>query len=197
MRFRVAASLAALVLLVILVQSGAMVLLLHDKEEEFIEKQLGDQIEHSMELFRRSPDATLPSTPAMWLYRVGPGAPGDQLPPLFRGLAVGNHEVYLGSKEYHVAVREDQGTRYILAYDVEEHESRLNNLMLITVSAAIGLALLTLLAGYALAGRLTGTSSAWPGASSRSRRGRWPSPGWNANCWPWPKPWRNIANGSA
>ncbi|HJV92024.1 MAG TPA: sensor histidine kinase, partial [Azonexus sp.] len=74
MRFRVAASLAALVLLVILVQSGIMVLLLHEKEEEFIEKQLGDQIEHSMELFRRSPDASLPSTPAMWLYRVGQGA---------------------------------------------------------------------------------------------------------------------------
>lgn len=156
MRFRVAASLAALVLLVILVQSGAMVLLLHEKEEEFIEKQLGDQIEHSMELFRRSPDATLPSTPAMWLYRVGPGAPGDEVPPLFRGLAVGNHEVFLGSKEYHVAVREDRGSRYILAYDVEEHESRLESLMLITVSAAIALALLTLVAGYALAGRLTG-----------------------------------------
>lgn len=156
MRFRVAASLAALVLLVILVQSGAMVLLLHEKEEEFIEKQLGNQIEHSMELFRRSPVATLPSTPAMWLYRVARGEPGDEVPPLFRGLAVGNHEVFLGSKEYHVAVREDEGARYILAYDVEDHESRLDSLMLVNVSAALALALLTLVAGYALAGRLTG-----------------------------------------
>lgn len=156
MRFRVAVSLAALVLLVILVQSVAMVLLLHEKEEEFIEKQLGDQIEHSMELFRRSPEATLPSTPAMWLYRVGRDESGDEVPPLFRGLAVGNHEVYLGTKEYHVAVRDDSGARYILAYDVEDHESRLDSLMLITVSAALALALFTLLAGYLLAGRLTG-----------------------------------------
>lgn len=156
MRFRVSAAVAALVLLVILLQSVAMVLLLHEKEEAFIEKQLGDQIAHSMEIWRHSPNTALSSTPAMWLYRVGKGESGSRVPPLFGGLEVGNHEVYLGSKEYHVAVREDDGARYILAYDVEEHESRLNNLMLITVMASVVLGLFTLLAGYLLAGKLTG-----------------------------------------
>ncbi|HJV93208.1 MAG TPA: HAMP domain-containing sensor histidine kinase, partial [Azonexus sp.] len=93
------------------------------------------------------------------------------------GLGVGNHEVYLGSKEYHVAVREDQGNRYILAYDVEEHESRLNNLMLITISAAIGLALLTLVAGYALAGRLTGRLERLAGRVEQEAPGPLAEPG--------------------
>lgn len=155
MRFRIAAAVAALVLLVILLQSVVMVLLQHEKEEAFIEKQLGDQIEHSMELWRHSPNTALPSTPAMWLYRVGKGESASHVPPLLSGLKVGNHEVFLGSKEYHVAVREDDGARYILAYDVEAHELRLSNLILITVATSLALGLLTLLLGYLLAGRLT------------------------------------------
>ena len=50
MRFRVAVSLAALALLVIVVQSIVMFRLLDRKEEEFIDQQLSEQIEHSMAL---------------------------------------------------------------------------------------------------------------------------------------------------
>ncbi len=155
MRFRVAASLAALALLVLLVHSVVMVLLFDKKEEEFINHQLDAQIAYSMEIWRQSPNAALPNTPAMWLYRVGRGETAGAVPPLLAGLAVGNHEVYLGSKEYHVAVREDESARYILAYDVDDHESRLDSLMLTTLSASLLLGLLTLIAGFHLAGRLT------------------------------------------
>ena len=155
MRFRVAAALGVVVLLVILAQSVAMVLTLHGKEEEFIDRQLSAQIEHSMEVARQSPNAAFPNTPDMWLYRVGKGERGDQVPPMMAGLKTGNHKVYLGSKEYHVAVREDESARYILAHDVEEHESWLNSLMLVTVLTAILLGLLTLLAAYLLSGSLT------------------------------------------
>ena len=155
MRFRVAASLAALALLVLLVHSVVTVLLFDKKEEEFINHQLDAQIAYSMEIWRQSPNAALPNTPAMWLYRVGRGETAGAVPPLLAGLAVGNHEVYLGSKEYHVAVREDESARYILAYDVDDHESRLDSLMLTTLSASLLLGLLTLIAGFHLAGRLT------------------------------------------
>ena len=155
MRFRVAVSLAALALLVIVVQSIVMFRLLDRKEEEFIDQQLSEQIEHSMALWQKSPDAAFPNTPSMWLYRVGKGEAGQGVPPFLARLPVGNHETYLGSKEYHVAVREDDKARYILAYDVEDHESRLDSLIAINLTAAIGLALFTLLAGYLVAGRLT------------------------------------------
>lgn len=155
MRLRVAASLAALALLVLLVHSVTMVLLIDRKEDEFINHQLDAQIEHSMDVWHQSPVAARPNTPAMWLYRVGKDEVADAVPPFLAGLAVGNHEVYLGSKEYHVAVREDVSARYVLAYDVEGHESRLASLMLVTIGAAVLLGLLTLFAGYLLAGRLT------------------------------------------
>jgi len=155
MRFRVAASLAALALLVLVAQSVAMILLLDEKEEEFIENQLSDQIAHSMAIWRQSPGAAFPNTPSMFLYRVGKGEAGNNVPALFAGLKVGNHELFQGDKEFHVAVREDEGARYILAYDVEDHESRLDSLMLLTVTASVLLGVLTLFAGYLLAGRLT------------------------------------------
>lgn len=159
MRLRIAATLAAMALLVILTLSLGLVFLLDDKEEEFIENNLSDQIEHSMAIWSKSPEAAFPNTPSMWLYRLpkdAAPAPGSaDVPPLFARLKVGNHEVFLGSKEYHVAVREDALARYILAYDVEDHESRLNELIWITVGVSIVLGLLTLVAGYLLAGRLT------------------------------------------
>lgn len=156
MRFRAAAWLAALAVLVILLQSTALIWLLDEKEEEFIERQLNDQIEHSMELWRKVPDAALPNAPDMWLYRLPVGkALAGNVPPMFADLGVGNHEVYLGSKEYHVAVRDDESARYILAYDVEDHEARLSSLVLLTVLASGLLGLLTLAVGYLVAGRLT------------------------------------------
>lgn len=155
MRVRVAVVLAALALLVILVQSLVLISQLDRTEEEFIDNQLNDQIAYSMEVWRKSPDLAFPNTPAMWLYRIGKEQPPVNVPPFLVGLGPGNHEVYLGSKEYHVAVREDEQARYILAYDVEDHEDRLDQLILVTVLAASGLGLLTLVAGYLLAGRLT------------------------------------------
>lgn len=159
MRLRIAVSLAALSLLVILTLAAFLLFLLHEKEEAFIDNLLSDQIEHSMAIWRTSPEAAFPNTPSMWLYRMAreatPGHARAEVPPLFAGLPVGKHEVYLGSKEYHVAVREDDRARYILAYDVEEHESRLNSLIWITLGGVLLLGLLTLLAGYWLAGRLS------------------------------------------
>jgi len=158
MRLRIAASLAALALLVILTQSLALILMYDDKEEAVIDNLLSQQIEYSMDIWRKSPEAAFPNTPSMWLYRVakdGRESKEHSVPPLFARLGVGRHEVYLGSREYHVAVREDDSARYILAYDVEDNETRRSSLMLVTIATSLGLALLTLLAGYLLAGRLS------------------------------------------
>jgi signal transduction histidine kinase len=156
MRLRVAMSLAVLALLVLLSQSVAMILLLDEKEEEFIENQISDQIEHSMAIWPHAPAAAFPNTRFMRLFHVSKEETGAAVPAVFAHLKVGNHEIHQGGKEFHVAVRENDSGRYILAYDVDGHESRLNSLMLLTISASVLLGALTLFAGYRLAGRLTG-----------------------------------------
>jgi signal transduction histidine kinase len=157
MRLRIALALGALSLLVILAQSLTMLAVFDETEEEFIDQLLTQQIAHSMAVWKTAPESAFPNTPAMQLYRIGAGtAPSDGLPVEVRSLPVGNHEIHLGGREAHVAVRQDGGARYILVYDVEEHEERLFSLMLLTLTAGTLLALMVLLAGYALAGRLAG-----------------------------------------
>ena len=158
-RLRLALGLATLALCIILGQSLILLALFDANEERFIERQVSAQIEHSMAIWQKSPDDAFPNTPDMWLYRVplGGGQTGEReaVPPAFAHLGVGNHEAYIGEREYHVAVRSDGEARYILAYDVGEHEASLQRLMLIVLACAIGFALLTLWAGYQLAGHLS------------------------------------------
>lgn len=157
LRWRVAAALAALALLAILAQSLAWLWLLERQEDAFINQQLQEQMAHSLALWREHPAAALPNSPTMWLYRepLRPDGQRVEAPSQFAQLPLGDHEIFIGSHEYHVLVRADAQARYILVYDVEDHEFRRNRLFWSTLAAALLLALSTLGAGYWLAGRLT------------------------------------------
>jgi signal transduction histidine kinase len=52
-------------------------------------------------------------------------------------------------------VRNGANGRFILAYDVDQHETRLNSLILFALITAVSLGVVVLLVGYYLAGRLT------------------------------------------
>jgi ABC-type glycerol-3-phosphate transport system permease component len=92
----------------------------------------------------------------MQLHRTGAGFVPSELPADVASLPIGNHEIHLAGREAHVAVRQDDIARYILAYDAEEHEDPLFNSLLLTLTAGTMLSLMVSLAGYALAGRLAG-----------------------------------------
>ena len=155
MRLRIGAAVAALTLLAIITQAVVMLTIFDETEEAFIDEILGQQIAHSMAVWRTAPESAFPNTPDMQLYRIAKGAPpAAGIPPDVARLPVGNHEIVRGGREFHVAIREDEGARYILTYDVEDHEARLRELILIIASAGGLLALLVLLAGYLLAGGL-------------------------------------------
>lgn len=156
MRLSIALSVAALVLLVILAQAIALLVVFEEREEEFIDDVLEQQIAHSMTLWQQSPLAAAPNTPDMRLFHVPAGAePAATIPPWLAALPVGNHEVYPEGREHHVAVRANAAGRFILAYDVEEHEARLRMQTLTILSGALLIAAVTLAAVYLFAGRLT------------------------------------------
>jgi len=155
MRLRVAVAVAALALLIILAQSIALLLMFDDMEEDFIDDLLATQVEHSIELSRTAPDTAFPNTVDMTLYRVGPNTPADAVPDNLIHLPLGNHEIYEDGKEYHVAVREADGQRFILSYDVAEHEERLDALTAIVITGAVVIGIAVLVLVYALSGRLT------------------------------------------
>lgn len=153
MRFRIAITVASLALLAILVQAGVLFFMFEDMEEAFIDRILDQQLERSIEIWRNSPRLAQPNSPGMTLYRLAAGdvtAPAD-----LARLAVGNHEIFKGGSEFHVAVREEEGARFILLYDVAGHEARLADMRAIIISGALLVTLAVMVAVYALAGRLT------------------------------------------
>lgn len=159
MRLRIAVTLAALSMLAIVAMALSLLAAMDESQEEFIDAELSTQIAYSMRVWRESPAAAFPNTPDMRLYRIaGNGVPEGELaevPVHFATLPIGNHELFVAGQEYHVAVREDDSGRYILAYDVENSEARERGLLSALISTALGLGLITLVAGYLLAGRLT------------------------------------------
>lgn len=155
LRLRVAATVGGFALLVILGQAIALLLTLEGQEEDFIGEILNRQIAYSLESYARDPVASLPNTPDMHLYRLPAEGPLPSPPALFAGLPVGNHEVFDARTEYHVAVRDQAGGRFFLAYDVFKHEQRLNSIIFFTVSGAVLIGLVTLASVYGMAGRLT------------------------------------------
>jgi signal transduction histidine kinase len=146
---------AAFALVAILAQAGALLLVLDEQEEEFIDEILNRQAAHSLESYRRDPAAALPNSPRMRLYRLPGDGRSAEPPALFARLAIGNHEVHEGRTEYHVAVRSQDGARFFLAYDVSEHEERLDAIIFLTLAGALAIGAATLASVYALAGRLT------------------------------------------
>lgn len=177
MRLHIAAAVAALALLVILAQSAAMLMLFDEKEEEFITALLSQQIAHSMAVWPSAPVSAFPNTPDMQLYRRAKGLVASEIPAWVAPLAVGNHEIVEAGREYHVAVRDDPSARYFLVYDVQDHERRRREIMLMTLTAACFLALLALAAGYALAGRLAGRLERLAGRLSADDAGPLAEPG--------------------
>ncbi len=155
MRWRIATLTAALVLVIILAQALALLLVFDEDGEDFVEQVLDQQIAHSMTLWPNGPEQAAPNTRDMQLYHVPAAPPVAEPPAHFAQLGIGNHEVHAGDREYHVAVRDGPSGRFILAYDVEEHEERGRARALVIIFGALLMSGVTLLAVYLLAGQLT------------------------------------------
>lgn len=151
MRIRIAWSVTGLVLLLIAGQALALLSMYEEMEAEFIDDILAEQLEYSIRASGDSERLTLPNTPNMQLYRLRPGEPPPPgLAPELARLPIGNHEIFLGTREFHVAVREARGARFILRYDESEHGARVTAVSTLILSGALILCALVLVLVYAL-----------------------------------------------
>lgn len=155
LRQRIALSGTLLLLLIVLAQSLASWLTLDQMEEDLIDKILDQQIEYSIELSRRAAEFSPPNTPDMQLYRIDRGANTANVPAHLSALPIGNHEIHDAGRELHIAVRQDGDQRFILTYDVEEHETRLRTLGIGMLVSAIALSAVFLVIILFLSKQLT------------------------------------------
>ncbi len=153
---RIAVSMSAALLLLILGQAVALLMTYEEMEQDFIDEVLAGQLAYSIEIFRSSHELALPNTPTMKLYRLVPGEPlPAAMPRELADLAIGNHEFFEGDREYQVTVREADGARFILLYDWSETEAREIALSTVVIVSALVMCVLVMILVYAIAGRLT------------------------------------------
>ncbi|HRP25980.1 HAMP domain-containing sensor histidine kinase [Thauera sp.] len=156
LRLRIALSVTAMLLVLIVAQSLALVRLNEEMEEEFIAGTLDEQVHYSIEHSRQLGTLVGPQTPNMALYRFAPGEGLPQgLSAELAGLPVGNHEFWFAGRELHVAVREADGQRYVLVYDESEHRARESAVVTAVVIGGLVLTALSFILVHAIAARLT------------------------------------------
>ncbi|MBK6677633.1 MAG: HAMP domain-containing histidine kinase [Rhodocyclaceae bacterium] len=155
MRMRIAISVTA-VLLLTFAESLALVMLYEDMEEEFIASTLDEQLQYSIEHSRQVGSLIKPQTPDMTLYRHALGGPiPEGLPAALAGLPIGNHEDASTGRELHVAIREEDGFRYVLVFDETDHIDREATVATAVAIGGMVMTVLSFILVYALAARLT------------------------------------------
>lgn len=156
LRWRLAWSLALLSTLAVLIQAVALFATTDEQEEDMIDEVVNAALDH----YVSNPDRD--SGPAMLasysdrlrLFRTSKADAPSPLPANFASKPAGNYEWFVGDTEYHIGIRELQGVRYYLLYDVSEHEERLARLGWQLLGGVLLLGLTSLWLGYWLAGRL-------------------------------------------
>jgi len=125
LRVRVATAVAMTCISIVV----ALGLTLHTASEE-LEHRLVNQIvsEEIVFLIRHyleNPNAVIRDPgPNLQYYVVRNNTDLARVPETLRRLPVGHHEIGTDAEELHVAVREVDGTRFIVAYDAGPHETR-------------------------------------------------------------------------
>lgn len=154
LRLRVAIALAVACILV----TGGLGFMLYTAseslEDSLIYQLITDEMDYLVERHRQDPGFVPQPAASFQSYVVRDLRDRDQLPAQLRELAVGYHEVFVGGEEFEVLVREANGVRYYVAYEVglyEQREREFRGLLLLSILAA---ALLSLALGYWLSGLL-------------------------------------------
>ncbi len=125
-----------------------------EMEDTLVERLMNDEVNFMIERLRENPRLATPANPHLKAYLIRTPADGHSLPDYLRRLGIGQHEVYEGGNEIHVAVRDVSGGRLYVAYDVslfQKREQQFLVLLGLSLFAVIGVSL-TL--GYWLSGVL-------------------------------------------
>lgn len=155
LRLRIAVSFAAVCIAVVSALGITLYTAADDMEEALVDQIVGEEVNSLIEQHRSNPTYRPAAGRNFAYYVVRSAEEAAQLPAELSRLAPGNHEVWVSGEERHVAVREAEGLRYFVVYDVGPHEVRERKLRRLIALSLAAVALLALILGYWLAGVLT------------------------------------------
>ena len=154
LRQRVALALALACLLVV----GALGITLYtaseDMEESLITQIITQEMDYLVRRHRDNPGYQPQQGSNLQSYIVRDAAGQNQLPAFLLGLGPGRHELFVGSDEFGVLVRDTGSVRYYVAYEVGLHELREQEFKLLVLLSVLTAAFVSLVLGYWLSGLL-------------------------------------------
>ena len=126
-----------------------------EMEQSLVEQLVSEELESFIRRARASTEPVFSNGPHLQYYLLASPADHEKIAPNLRGLGPGYHEVGSDLDERKVAVREVEGTRYVVVYDVGPHEVRESNFRRLVYLSLATVALISVFLGYWLAGVLT------------------------------------------
>lgn len=154
LRLRVALALALACLFVV----GALGFTLYKASEELeqalVDQLIADEMDYLIERHLRDPGFVPQPTSNFQGYIVRSREDLERVPAELRGLGVGRHELLVGKEETDVLVREANGVRYYVAYEVGLYEQREREFQAQLLLSIMTAALASLALGYWLSGLL-------------------------------------------
>ena len=154
LRLRIALTVALLCLLVVGALGVTLYTASENLEDALMQQLVHGEMDYLVERHRQDPGFVPQPAANFQSYIVRGPKDRERLPAHLRELGVGYHEAFVGEEEFEVLVREANGVRYYVAYEVgpyEQREQALKTLVWISVLAA---ALASLALGYWLSGVL-------------------------------------------
>ena len=135
-------------------QYAATALVMNEHQEEMLNAVLAEQMQYSLQLYHDAGRVLVPNVPRMNFYAFPLGHPGADVPMDFYPFGPGSHEVDIGDTEYHFVVHDENGKRFLLAYNAEQYEDNFTELMLVLGTSCLLTASMALLGIYWLSGRV-------------------------------------------
>ena len=155
LRLRIAIAFAVTCIAVVSALGLTLYTASEDLEEDLVNQLVAEEVDYLMQRHQADPSHQPTAGPNLQYYILRTPAESAQLPEPLRALPPGNHEVGRGMDERHVAVRESNGTRFVVVYDTGPHEMREQQFKELLLLALGTVLLIALVLGYWLAGMLT------------------------------------------
>jgi signal transduction histidine kinase len=153
LRLRIAIVVATLCIAVTSGLAATLYLAFEDMEDALVEQVVAEEMETLIQRVRTT--GTTPASGPNLQYYVFANGDHEKLSPRLRALGPGHHEIGIGAEEKHIAVRDVDGNRYVVAYDSGQHEALVIEFKRLLLLAIGTTAVLAVLIGYGLAHMLT------------------------------------------
>jgi signal transduction histidine kinase len=155
LRIRIAIVLATVCIAIVGAMGFTLYLASEDMESGLVDQLVSEEMDSLITRATFSEVGASTSGPNLQYYILRKPQDYATIAPKLRDLGPGAQRVGTGSEEMHVAVRDVDGVRYIVAYDAAAHELREQRFRRLLLTALATAAVMSMVLGYWLAGVLT------------------------------------------